>query len=50
MGLKTYYLNASDALADIFRPAASVIENKYYRVELVNGGIKQITDKVAGNC
>ena len=48
MGLKTYYLNASDALADISRPAASVIENKYYRVELVNGGIKQITDKESG--
>lgn len=46
MGLRTYYLNPSAQLAAL-RPAVDdrVIENDFYRVELVDGGIKQIYDK-----
>lgn len=46
MGLRTYYLNPANAMAEL-RPASDmqVIENAFYRVELVDGGIRQIYDK-----
>lgn len=46
MGLGTYYLNPSNRM-ETLRPAtaAQIIENKYYKIELANGGIKQIFDK-----
>lgn len=45
MGLKTYYLNKSDDMAEILQPASQTIENKFYRIELGKGGIQQIFDK-----
>lgn len=45
MGLKTYYITASQKAPVKSGTSGNVIENNYYRIELVNGGIKQITDK-----
>lgn len=46
MGLQTYYLNPSNQMTPL-SPAQNtkVIENTYYKIELVDGGIKQIFDK-----
>lgn len=46
MGLQTYYLTSSNRM-ETTRPAATtdVIENAYYKIELVNGGLKQVFDK-----
>jgi alpha-mannosidase len=46
MGLKTYYLAPATEKKMAFDPSTGLIENEYYRIELVNGGIKQIYDKV----
>ncbi len=48
MGLKTYYLNPTQKQEDKSGPAVDLIENSHYRIELVNGGIKQIYDKSMG--
>ncbi len=49
MGLKTYYITPSEPSnnhpSKVF---TNNIENKYYRIELIDGGIKQITDKENG--
>lgn len=46
MGLNTYYLKGSDKMMDIqSAPDKRMIENRYYRIEFANGGIKQIWDK-----
>lgn len=46
MGLQTYYLNPSNQMTPL-SPAQNtkMIENTYYKIELVDGGIKQIFDK-----
>lgn len=46
LGLQTYYLNPSNQMTPL-SPAQNtkVIENTYYKIELVDGGIKQIFDK-----
>lgn len=49
MGLKTYYLNPQNlASSNTPKSNSNLIENQYYRIELVNGGIKQIYDKEMG--
>lgn len=48
MGLKTYYLNPTQKQENKSGPTVDLIENSYYRIELVDGGIKQIYDKSMG--
>lgn len=48
MGLKTYYLNPVANKEASSKHATNQIENAYYKIELVNGGVKQIYDKIAG--
>lgn len=48
MGLKTYYLNPVANKEVSSKQVANQIENAYYKIELVNGGIKQIYDKTVG--
>ena len=45
MGYQTYYLNPASAQASGVHQSANVVENNFYRIELVDGGIKQIYDK-----
>lgn len=48
MGLKTYYLNPTIKKDTETKQSVHLIENVYYKIELVNGGIKQIYDKSFG--
>lgn len=49
MGLNTYYLTPSDkAKGSVLAAHNHGVENRYYRVELANGGIRQIWDKELG--
>lgn len=48
MGLKTYYLNSGNKEILTSGQTVRLVENTYYKIELVNGGIKQIYDKSIG--
>lgn len=48
MGLKTYYLNPTNKKELTPKQAIDLIENAYYKIKLVDGGVKQIYDKSIG--
>ena len=46
MGLNTYYVNPSDEAVQVSHQAENnQLENRFYKIELVKGGIRQIWDK-----
>lgn len=48
MGLKTYYLNPAGMEKLTEARKTTLVENSYYSIELVDGGIRQIYDKATG--
>ena len=45
VGYRTFYISKGEAVSSATYGDAQVIDNPYYKIELVKGGIKQIYDK-----